>query len=205
MESSIMEYKKKKKTSIRMMSEITSYLKQHHLYFKTDQVDGTPRITMVFQNCDRCPDNITEGCIWFYEDSMEVRVYYSKSGAEICKKSTKVYELCRLLNFMNARIWIAVSDGMEGALYKSQCLILPRFYITEDEMQDITSTMLIPYTYFELDMLQIEDFITGALPSLLDCLSTPVFLLLEGKITVDEAIDMVKLEVVGKEVECGIY
>ena len=145
MESSIMEYKKKKKTSIRMMSEITSYLKQHHLYFKTDQVDGTPRITMVFQNCDRCPDNITEGCIWFYEDSMEVRVYYSKSGAEICKKSTKVYELCRLLNFMNARIWIAVSDGMEGALYKSQCLILPRFYITEDEMQDITSTMLMPH------------------------------------------------------------
>ena len=54
-------------------------------------------------------------------------------------------------------------------------------------------------------MLQIEDFITGALPSLLDCLSTPVFLLLEGKITIDEAIDMVKLEVVGKEVECGIY
>ncbi len=200
-----MEYQKKKRTNIRMMSEITLYLKQHHLYFKTDQLEGTPRITMVFQNCDRCPDNITEGCIWFYEDSMEVRVYYSKSGAEICKKSTKVYELCRLLNFMNARIWIAVSDGMEGALYKSQCLILPRFYITEDEMQDITSTMLIPYTYFELDMLQIEDFITGALPSLLDCLSTPVFLLLEGKITVDEAIDMVKLEVVGKEVECGIY
>ena len=113
--------------------------------------------------------------------------------------------MCRLLNFMNARIWIAVSDGMEGALYKSQYLILPRFYITEDEMQDITSTMLIPYTYFELDMLQIEDFITGALPSLLDCLSTPVFLLLEGKITIDEAIDMVKLEVVGKEVERGIY
>lgn len=32
-----------------------------------------------------------------------------------------------------------------------------------------------------------------------------MFLLLEGKITIDEAIDMVKLEVVGKEVECGIY
>lgn len=55
-----MEYQKKKRTNIRMMSEITLYLKQHHLYFKTDQLEGTPRITMVFQNCDRCPDNITE-------------------------------------------------------------------------------------------------------------------------------------------------
>lgn len=44
-------------------------------------------------------------------------------------------------------------------------------------MQDITATMLIPYTHFELDMLEMEDFITAVLPSLLDDLSTPVFLL----------------------------
>ena len=68
-----------------MMSKITSYLKQHNLYFKTDLMEGIPRITMFFKNCDRCPDYITEGCIWFYEDSMEVRVYYSKLGAEICQ------------------------------------------------------------------------------------------------------------------------
>lgn len=153
---------------------------------------------MVFKNCDRCPDYITEGCIWFYENSMEVRVYYSKLGAEICQKSKYLPELYRLLNYINARLWVSVSDGLEGALYQSQYLTSPRFYVTEDEMQDITATMLIPYTHFELDRLEMEDFITAALPGLLDDLSTPVFLLLGGRITVEEAIDMVKLEFLGE-------
>ena len=155
-------------------------------------MEGIPRITMVFKNCDRSPGYITEGCIWFYENSMEVRVYYSKLGAEICQKSKHLPELYRLMNYINARLWVSVSDGLEGALYQSQYLILPRFYVTEDEMQDITATMLIPYTHFELDMLEIEDFITSVLPGLLDDLSIPVFLLLEGRITAEEAIDMVR-------------
>ena len=83
-------------------------------------------------------------------------------------------------------------------MYQSQYLISPRFYVTEDEMQDITATMLIPYTHFELDMLEMNDFITAALPDLLDGLSMSVFLLLEGKITVEEAIGMVRLEFLGE-------
>lgn len=188
----------KKRKSIKNMSEIISYLKLHNLYFKTDQADGIPRITMVFKNCDRCPNYITEGCIWFYEEFMEVRVYYSKLGAEICQKSEYLSELYRLLNYINARLWVRVSDGLEDALYQSQYLVSPRFYVTEDEMQDITATMLIPYTHFELDMLEMNDFITAALPDLLDGLSMSVFLLLEGKITVEEAIDMVRLEFLGE-------
>ena len=77
-------------------------------------------------------------------------------------------------------------------------LISPRFYVTEDEMQDITATMLIPYTHFELDMLEMEDFITVALPGLLDDLSIPVFLLLEGRINAEEAIDMVRVDIIGE-------
>ena len=188
----------KKRKSIKNMSEIISYLKLHNLYFKTDQADGIPRITMVFKNCDRCANYIKEGCIWFYEEFMEVRVYYSKLGAEICQKSEYLSELYRLLNYINARLWVRVSDGLEDALYQSQYLISPRFYVTEDEMQDITATMLIPYTHFELDMLEMNDFITAALPDLLDGLSMSVFLLLEGKITVEEAIDMVRLEFLGE-------
>lgn len=185
----------KKRKSIKIMSEVTSYLKLHNLCFETEQIEGIPRITMVFKNCDRCPDYITEGCIWFYEDFMEVRVYYSKLGAEICQKSKYLPELYRLMNYINARLWVGAPDGMDGALYQSQYLISPRFYITEDEMQDITATMLIPYTHFEMDVLELEDFITAALPSLLNSLSVPVFLLLEGRITVEEAIDMVGLEI----------
>ena len=188
----------KKRKSIKIMSEVVSYLKLHNLYFETDQMEGIPRITMVFKNCDRCPNYITEGCIWFYEEFMEVRVYYSKLGAEICQKSKYLSELYRLLNYINARLWVSASDGLEGALYQSQYLILPRFYVTEDEMQDITATMLIPYTHFELDMLELEDFITAAIPSLLDGLSMPVFLLLEGRITAEEAIDIVRLDIIGE-------
>ena len=100
-----------------MWSKITLYLKQHNLYFETDLMEGIPRITMVFKNCDRSPGYITEGCIWFYENSMEVRVYYSKLGAEICQKSKHLPELYRLMNYINARLWVSVSDGLEGALY----------------------------------------------------------------------------------------
>lgn len=189
---------RKKKKCTKYMSEIISYLNQYNLYFKANHSEGIPRITMVFKNCDRCPDYITEGCIWFYEDFMEVRVYYSKMGAEICQKSKYLPELYRLLNYINARLWVSVSDGLEGALYQSQYLTSPRFYVTEDEMQDITATMLIPYTHFELDRLEMEDFITAALPGLLDDLSTPVFLLLEGRITAEEAMDMVRLEFLGE-------
>ena len=187
----------KKRKRIKIMLEVISYLKLHNLYFETDRMEGIPRITMVFKNCDRCPNYTTEGCIWFYENSMEVRVYYSKLGAEICKKSKHLPQLYRLMNYINARLWVGVSDGMDGALYQSQYLISPRFYITEDEMQDITATMLIPYTHFEMDVLALEDFITAAIPSLLNSLSVPVFLLLEGMITVEEAIDMVRLEILG--------
>ena len=73
----------KKRKSIKIMSEVSTYLKLHNLYFEMDQMEGIPIITMVFKNCDRCPNYITEGCISFYEDFMEVRNYYSKLGTEI--------------------------------------------------------------------------------------------------------------------------
>ena len=52
--------------------------------------------------------------------------------------------------------------------------------------------------HFELDMLEMEDFITAALPDLLDRLSMPEFLLLEGRINAEEAIDMVRVDIIGE-------
>ena len=106
--------------------------------------------------------------------------------------------IIQIIELYKCRLWVSASDGLEGALYQSQYLISPRFYVTEDEMQDITATMLIPYTHFELDMLELEDFITAAIPSLLDGLSMPVFLLLEGRITTEEAIDIVRVDIIGE-------
>ena len=50
----------------------------------------------------------------------------------------------------------------------------------------------------ELDALEMEDFITAALPYLLDSLSAPIFLLLLGEINIEEAIRLVDTENLGK-------
>lgn len=173
-----MEWQKEKRKNIKIMFEIIEYLKSHEIYWEMDHMEGIPRITMVFKNCDNCPNFITEGCIWFYEDSMEVRVYYSELGADICKTSQNRSELYRLLNFLNARLWPRVSDGMGGTLYQSQHLLSPRFYVTEDDRYDITAAMMVSYTHFEMYALEIEDFITAALPGLMNVLSPFVFLVL---------------------------
>ena len=183
---------------LKAKSEIQNYLNLHNLYFETDEIEGIPYITMAFKNCDRCPGHITEGSIYFYEECMEVRVYYSEIGTQMCNKSKNLPNLYRLMNYLNAMSWPCVKDGMDGMLYSSECLVSPRFIVTEDGMMDITTIMAIPYSHFIMDTLQIEDYITAALPALLDSLSAPIFLLLEGRIHVEDAIDIIETELQGK-------
>lgn len=59
---------------------------------------GQMQITMGF-NAVYAPDHRIESCIWFYEDTMEARCYYSSLGAELCRKSRHIDALLRLLNF----------------------------------------------------------------------------------------------------------
>ena len=188
----------KKIKQFKIKSEISNYLNLHNLYFETDEIEGIPYISMVFKNCDRCPGHITEGSIYFYEECMEVRVYYSEIGTQMCNKSKNLPNLYRLMNYLNAMSWPCVKDGMDGMLYSSEYLVSPRFIITEDGMMDITTIMAIPYSHFIMDTLQIEDYITAALPALLDSLSAPIFLLLEGRINVEDAIDIIETEFQGK-------
>lgn len=126
---------------------------------------------------------------------MEARVYYSELGTKWCKESKNISELYRLMNYLNAKVWPCVKDGMDGTFYRSEHLICPRFCITEDGCQDITSIMAIPYSHFELDALEIEDYITAALPDWLDSLSAPIVLLLLGEINIEEAIRLVDTEI----------
>lgn len=187
-----------------MIARFSSYLKAHNIQFARHTAeDGTPQITMVFKNCDMCPWEITEGCIFFHDDSMEARVYYSELGAEICRDSEKRPDLYRLMNFLHARVWPMVAYETEDGIYSSQNFC-PRFYVTEDERFDITAAIVISYFHYELDELQTEDFITAALPDLLDRLSIPIFFLLGGKITLEEAIGMVKNDILC-ETEDAVY
>lgn len=190
--------------ALKVMSEISMYLKSHNIYFEECMEEDNPHITMAFKNCDRCPGHYSEGSIYFYEDCMEARVYYSEIGTKWCKESKHLSELYRLMNYLNAKVWPRVKDGMNGTLYKSEHLITPRFCVTEDGCQDITTIMAIPYSHFELDVLEIEDFITAALPDLLDSLSLSIFLLLLGEINIEEAISLVDTEIFGKEAKSEI-
>ena len=164
-----------KKQALKIMSEFVKYLKSHNIYCEEYPKDDIPHVTMAFKNCDSCPGHITEGSTYFYEDCMEARVYYSEIGTKWCKESKNLSELYRL-----------------------EHLITHRFCVTEDGCHDITTIMAFPYSYFELDSLRIEDFITAALPDLLDSLSAPIFLLLLGEINIEKAIRLVDTEILGE-------
>lgn len=186
-------------TKTKTIKSIKEYLKQHFIKFLEDHDGETERITMVFTGYDNCPDNAVEACIYFFGDSMECRVYYSETGAECCKQSANRLDLIRVLNFINARVWpLTANDGVEGLLYSSSHLFAPRFYITEDDYFDITATTLIPYDFYEVAILETNDFITVSLPTLLDELSNPIFSCLNGNISSEQAIAYIKKEILSE-------
>ena len=104
---------------------------------------GQMQITMGF-NAVYAPDHRIESCIWFYEDTMEARCYYSSLGAELCRKSRHIDALLRLLNFINARVFPSCR-GSGYMLYSPHILYTPRIYLTADGRFDITITTIIPY------------------------------------------------------------
>lgn len=53
--------------------KLSTYLKSNFIYFDTDFSNGTPRFTMMFKNCNNCPDKILESCVYFYQDCMEAK------------------------------------------------------------------------------------------------------------------------------------
>lgn len=173
-------------------THIEKYLKEHNIRYEKNVDSGISRITILFSQCDQSPDRILEGCIWFYEDAMEARVYYDQTGANWCRKSSHIPELMRLLNFINARVWVSASDGMGNTLYMPSCLYTSRIYLTEDDGYDITLTSMIPYDFFELAPLESEDFITACCPSLLDELSPAIFGVLLGVLETEQAIGYIK-------------
>ena len=168
------------------------YLKAHNIYHETDHENGTPHMNILYANCDLCPDGMLEGCIWFYENTMEVRTYFNQNAAGWCRTSSHILELMRLLNFINARVWPSAADGMGNALYTPSCLYTPRIYLTEDAGYDITLTTIIPYDFYELAPLETEDYITACCPGVLNDLSPAIFGVLLGRIDVERGIRYIR-------------
>lgn len=166
---------------------ITDYLKSHNIPHKLHIDEQTVQITMVFK-AENAPGRYVESCIWFYEDDMEARTYYSSLGAEICQKSKNINGLFRLLNFINARVFLSCSDGIGGNLYKPHILYTPRIYLTEDGYYDISITTIINYDFLEVAPIETTDYLMAFCPELLDKLSIFIYGVLLGNITADGAI-----------------
>ena len=185
-------------TNLQAKAKMKEYLSAHFIKYREDIDSGVSRYTILFEGYDSCPDRVLEACIWFYSDAMECRVYYDCNASNWCRESEHRDELMRLLNYCNARVWPCTDDGMNGALYHPNYLYTPRFYITEDGAFDITMTSMIPLDFYEMAQLETEDYFTVACPELLNKLSVPIFFVLLGKINAEQAIWMIKTEILSE-------
>lgn len=177
---------------------LTDYFAAHNIQCVSAIADGMMTLNMAFPAPD-APSEYVESCIFFYENDMETRIYYSADSSAWCRESRRFWgELYRLLNFINARVFLHCADGCGGALYCPRILYTPRFYLTEDDSCDLSMTTVIPYDFFELAPLETADYLTGFSAELLNALAKPIFLLLLGKINVEEAITLIRQDVLNE-------
>ena len=160
-------------------ARLRRYLNSEFIKFTADMDNGVPRFTMCFEGYDDVPGTAIECAVWFYRQEMEVRTYYTKAGAEICKKHrNKIPTLLKLINYINARVWVKSYDGMFNEL---KYLYTARMYVTEDECFDITFTAVVPYDFYDLEPFGTEDYITVSAPDLLADLGPAIFGVLTGE------------------------
>lgn len=174
--------------------KMDAYLKLHNIPHQKDIDMGCQRYTMMYRS-PASPGGYVESCIWFYLDGYaEVRMYYNKNGAEICKKSNKRDDLIWLINYINANVFLRCQDP--SGLYEATILYTPRLYMTTDGCYDITITTILNYDIIELAPVETLDYMTAYCPELLDGLAPPIFGVLRGKQSLDEAINYIDTNIV---------
>lgn len=167
-----------------------TYAENHNMHVtptigKNDDGSTSNCYTMQYR-ADAAPHGFVESSIWFHDDSAEIRVYYNAYAAEICRKSEYIHALLQLLNFINARVFLGCGDP--DGMYEPHMLYTPRMYLTVDGCYDLTITTIIPYDFWEVAPVETLDYMTCYCPELLDRLAYPVFGILKGDITIEEAI-----------------
>ena len=182
---------------------VLSYLKERSILFKEDVFEGTPRITTSFSGYPNSPSKRIESCVYFYSEAsaIEVRVYYALPGPSIVEEGKeRLPELFRLLNFINASVFAQNIDGIGNEFYNPSYLLQPRFYLTEDGFNDITATVVFEEDMFWVAPLEILDFTTAGLPTLMDQLSPYIYGVLTGNLHADLAINYIKQYILREEV-----
>ena len=172
-------------TRIEAIKSFIKYMKEHNIQVIMGEDDGCTRYTMQYR-ADKAPDGCVESCIWWFADCAEVRVYFDATGSEICKNSEYRDELLKLLNFINARVFLSCGDAY--GLYEPHMLYTPRIYLTVDGCYDLTITTIIAYDFWEVAPIETLDYMSIYCPELLDKLTYPIFGVLGGILTAEEAI-----------------
>ena len=183
-----------------VIKRLKEYLDNYNISYETAVDNGYIQLRMAFQ-ADNSPDQMVEACIWFYKECAELRCYYSSLGALLCKKSEYRSRLLCVINFINARVYLAC--GAPDGLYEPHTLYTPRMYMTEDGYYNITVTTIINYDFVEVAPVETFDYITCYTPELLDRLAYPIFAVLTGSITEEEAIAYIKQRMLKNNEACS--
>lgn len=177
---------------------ILAYLKEHNIYHIEDECEGVSRTTMSFGGYPNSPSERIEACIYWHPTAFEGRVYYAEPGPSVVADSKYLAEAYKVINFINSHVWPKNQDGADGRVYSSSYLIQPRFYITDE--YDITATIVADYSLsMEIAPLELADFITAALPELLESLAPYIFAVVVGGLQLEDAIQGIKHNVLFEE------
>ena len=131
------------------------------------------------------PNYHVEETLRFHEDCIEVLTYYDAIAEGMIKEINNSGELLRLLNFINARVFLGCADPYGS--YKPHLLFTPRIYLDESS-NNIAIVTVINHDFFAVAPVEAADYIFIYCPELLDKLSLTIFQTVSGKITADEAI-----------------
>lgn len=170
------------------LKALIGYLKAHHIYFETTLENGTISVIMELK-AREAPNHRVESSVRFCNECMEVLVYYSALCPQIMKESDHIDELMRVLNYINARVFLRCGDP--NGLYRPHLLYTPRIYMTEDGCDDIAVITVINYDFYEVAPLETFDYITAFCPEYLDKLTAPIFLTLSSRLSVREATELI--------------
>ena len=173
---------------------ITNYLKKYNIHHHLLNEGRKPLIdinvlTIYVQfHVEEAPDHLAECSIWFYEDGLEVRGYYSENATSwVSEHKDHIPDVMQVINFVNARVFLG------------NLLFTPRLYLTADEKPEFAITTIIPYRFFEDAEIETLEYITCYYPEFLGKVSFPLFLTLIGEITPDMAIYYIKNEILNEK------
>ena len=176
---------------------VKSYLRTYNIPYKEylSKEAQAASIVMRLEGFPDCPEGAVELSLFFFDTVVEARCYYTQTGSRICQDTTHSPELYRFLNYLNARLWLNMSDGAGGCIYAAEHVTTPRFYMTEDEGQDLCCTIVVPNWQWEADELKYGDYLTRYMPEVMNSLAPAFFGILLGNVTPSEAISYIRTKI----------